>query len=208
MLSPRAMVRDGEASLAEPRKGGAASPASAPTRCPSAELLDFGGATGADAREGSRGAPVLPEGGEEPVLLEQALLPAPQILPAPQTTRSMPAAPAPRAAPVRRLRSESYWEQQRAAAALQPRCSPWEVGVRERRLVAEEGCLEPAAAAAPAAGSAAGIPRGWAGAAARELRRGAHGPAAPAAPPAMPPRSPSAARLTALRSHGRSYHPA
>ncbi|CAK0859950.1 unnamed protein product [Prorocentrum cordatum] len=72
------MVRDGEASLAEPRKGGAASPASAPTRCPSAELLDFGGATGADAREGSRGAPVLPEGGEEPVLLEQALLLASQ----------------------------------------------------------------------------------------------------------------------------------
>ncbi|CAK0843673.1 unnamed protein product [Prorocentrum cordatum] len=203
MLSPRAMARDGEGSRAEPRKGGAASIASASTRCPSAELLAFGDAADADAREGSRGAPVLPEGGDETVLLERALWAAPQSLPAPQTTRRVPAAPAPRGAPPRRLRSEAYWEQQRAAAALRPRCSPWEVGARERRQAAEEGRREPAAA-----GGAAGVPRGWAGAAARGLRRGALRPAAPAAPLAMPPRSPSAARRAALRSQGRWYHPA
>ncbi|CAK0837486.1 unnamed protein product [Prorocentrum cordatum] len=211
MISPRAMARDGEGSRAEPRKGGAASIASAPTRCPSAELLAFGDTADADAREGSRGGSVLPEGGDETVLLERALRAAPQSLPAPQTTRRVPAAPAPRGAPPRRLRSEAYWEQQRAAAALRPRCSPWEVGARERRQAAEEGRREPAAAAAPAApaaGGAAGVPRGWAGAAARGLRRGALRPAAPAAPPAMPPRSPSAARRAALRSQGRWYHPA
>jgi len=121
--------------------------------------------------------------------------------------------PAPRVAPLRRLRSEAFWEQ-KVAAARRPACSPWELGVKQRRpCLDERGCLGPAAVAALAEGGAegegaAGSPRSWAGAVSKELRRGARRPVAPLAPPlAPPPGSPSAALGAALRSRGRSYRP-
>ncbi|CAK0877231.1 unnamed protein product [Prorocentrum cordatum] len=102
-----------------------------------------------------------------------------------------PAMPPPRAAPLR-LRSQAFWEQ-KAAAARRSACSPWELGVKQRRpCLDERGCLGPAAVAALAAEGAegegaAGSPRSLAGALSREIRRGALGPVAPLAPPPAPP---------------------
>ncbi|CAK0846470.1 unnamed protein product [Prorocentrum cordatum] len=98
------------------------------------------------------------------------------------------AMPASRVAPLRRLRSEAFWEQ-KAAAVQRPACSPWEVGVRQRRpCLDERDCFGPPAVATPAAegtegDGAGGSPKSWAGAISRELRRGARRPVAAAAPP-------------------------
>jgi len=197
MLSPRAMFQEGEAVLAEQGKGEAVRPesdwpSSAPTRCPTSELLAFDDDQDADVHKESWGTTA--RWSDELALLETA------------SWRS--AMPAPRDAPLRRLRSEAFWEQ-KAAAARRPECSPWELGVRQRRpCLGESDFLEPAAVATPAAQGAdgegaGGSPRSWAGAISRELRRGACGPVAPQV---SPPGSPSAALGAALRSRSRSYH--
>ncbi|CAK0880815.1 unnamed protein product [Prorocentrum cordatum] len=212
MLSPRAMFQEVEADLAEQWKCKAVRPetkwlSSAPTRCPTSELLAFSDDQGADAHKESWGATALPGGGEEPALLETALLEAVSF--GDGQAQLGPAMPAPTVAPLRRLRSEAFWEQ-RAAASWRPPCSPWEAGVRQRRPCLDaRGCLAPDAVATPAAEGAegegaAGSPRRWAGAVSRELRRGARGRVAPPAPPRG---SPLAAPGAALRSRGRSYHP-
>jgi len=212
MLSPRAMLQEGEAVLAEQGKGKAVRPesdwpSSAPTRCPTSELLAFDDDQDADVHHGSWGATA--HRSDEPAPLEKALMEAVRSVGQRPWRRS--AMPAPREAPLRRLRSEAFWEQ-RAAAAQRPACSPWELGVRQRRPCLEgSDVLGPAAVAPPAAAEgasgegAAGSPRRWAGAVSRELRRGARGPVAP---PAPAPGSPSAALGAALRSRCRSYHPA
>ncbi|CAK0883635.1 unnamed protein product [Prorocentrum cordatum] len=214
MLSPRAVFQGVEAGLAEQWKCKAVRPetnwlSSAPTRCPTSELLAFSDDQGADAHKESWGATALPRDGDEPAFLETALLEA--VSSGDGQPKMGSAVPAPAVAPLRRLRSEAFWEQ-KAAASRRPPCSPWEVGVRQRRpCLAERDGLGSAAVAAPAAQGAegegaAGSPRArsWAGAVSRELRRGARGPVAP---PAPPPGSPSAALGAALRSRGRSYHP-
>ncbi|CAK0856836.1 unnamed protein product [Prorocentrum cordatum] len=213
MLSPRAMFQEGEAALAEHGKDKAVRPeldilSSAPTRCPTSELLAFGDDQDADSRKESRGATALPRDGDEPALLQTAPLEA--VLFGDGHHQIGSAMPAPRVAPLRRLRSEAFWEQKAAAARL-PARSPWELGVRQRRpcLDERESC-GPAAVATPAAEGAevegaVGSSRSWAGAVSRELRRGARGPVAL---PAPSPWSPSAALGAALRSRGRSYHPA
>ncbi|CAK0878592.1 unnamed protein product [Prorocentrum cordatum] len=222
------MFHEGQAALAEQGQGKAVrhescGPSSAPTRCPTAEFHPFVDDPDADAHEESWGATALPRDGDE-LELEAALLDA--VLPGGGRPQRGSAVPAPRAAPVRRLRSEAFWAQEAAAAARRPTCSPWEVGVRRRRpCLDEEGCLGPAAAATPAAegagaaaattpaaggdesrGGAAGCPRSWAGAVARELRRAARGPVAPPAPPPGP--ASAQALGAALRLRGRSYRPA
>ncbi|CAK0829733.1 unnamed protein product [Prorocentrum cordatum] len=220
-----------EAALAEQRKGKVVAHesyelSSAPTRCPTAELLSFVDDLDADAHKESWGATALPRDGDEPEL-ETALPEA--VLSGGRRPRRGSAVPAPREAPVRRLRSAAYWEQKAAAAAQRLACSPWEVGARQRRpCLDEEGRLGPAeavalaaegaraaAATTPAAGGAeggggaAGNPRSWAGAISRELLRAARGHFAPPAPPAPPLGPPPAQPLgTALRLCGRSYHPA
>mmetsp|Transcript_45778 Transcript_45778/g.118830 ORF Transcript_45778/g.118830 Transcript_45778/m.118830 type:complete len:225 (-) Transcript_45778:62-736(-) len=193
------MFHEGQAALAEQGQGKAVrhescGPSSAPTRCPTAEFHPFVDDPDADAHEESWGATALPRDGDE-LELEAALLDA--VLPGGGRPQRGSAVPAPRAAPVRRLRSEAFWAQEAAAAARRPTCSPWEVGVRRRRpCLDEEGCLGPAAAATPAAegaesdGPAAiamqsaegaegegadGSHRTMAGAISRELRRGARG---------------------------------
>ncbi|CAK0882364.1 unnamed protein product [Prorocentrum cordatum] len=151
---------------------------SAPTRCPTAELLAFGDGHDAGAHaESPKDASDLPEHGGGAALLEAA---PPEAAPrGDQRPGRRSAAPTPKEAPLRRLRSEAYWEQ-KAAAALQPARSPWELGVRPRRPCHDEdGGLLRAAEARPAAegaagGGAAGSPRSWAGAVSRELRRAVH----------------------------------
>ncbi|CAK0829833.1 unnamed protein product [Prorocentrum cordatum] len=214
MLSPRAMFQEVEAD-AEQWKCKAVRPetnwlSSAPTRCPTSELLAFSDDQDADAHKESWGAIALPMDGDEPALLETGLLEAVSFGGGRRQMGS--AMPAPTVAPLRRLRSEAFWKQ-KAAASRRPPCSPWEAGARQRRpCLDERDGLGPAAVAAPATKGAdgegaAGSPRtrSWAGAVSRELRRGARGPVAP---PASPPGSPSAALGAALRSRGRSYHPA
>ncbi|CAK0827024.1 unnamed protein product, partial [Prorocentrum cordatum] len=233
MLSPRARLQDMEGPLAAQGTGKVECfrprvPSSAPTRCPTADLLTLDDDQDADAHQEDWGVAALSRGGDEPALLKTAPF---ETVPVrgerPGRGSAMPATPS------RRLLSEAYWEL-KAAAAQRLACSPWEVGVRQRcPRVDEGGCLGPAAAAPPAAegaegegpaaaeppaagtaegGGAEGGPRSWAGAISRELRRRALVPVvAPLAPPpAAPPRSPSAAAAVgaALRSRGRSYHPA
>ncbi|CAK0803532.1 unnamed protein product [Prorocentrum cordatum] len=209
MLGPRAKCREGEAALAEQRDGKRARAdsdrlSSAPTRCPTSELPAFGDDQDADAHKESWGAAAVPRDGDELALLGTAFI---QAVPSRDGRPRMGVAmPAPRVAPLRRLRSEAFWEQQ-AAAARRSVCSPWEFGVRQRRpCLDERDCLRPAAVAAPEEEGAGGAgaarcPRSWAGAVSRELRRGARGSGETAAPP---PGSPSAAFGAALRLSGRS----
>ncbi|CAK0837936.1 unnamed protein product [Prorocentrum cordatum] len=222
MSSPRAMLHEVEATLAEQGKEKSCGLSSAPTRCPTAEISSFVDDWDSAANEESWGATALPRAGDEPEL-ETAL---PEAVLSGGWRPQGSAVPAPRNAPVRRLRSEAYWEQKAAAAAQQPTCSPWEVGVRQRRpCLDEEGCLGPAATVTPAAdgaraaaattpaagganggAGAAGGPKSWAGAIARELRRSARGPVAPPAPPPGPPPAQPPGAAWTLR--GQSHHPA
>ncbi|CAK0894736.1 unnamed protein product [Prorocentrum cordatum] len=226
MFTARALSQETEAPLAEQGKGKAVNPdlyaSSAPTRCPTAELPPFDDDQDDDAHEESRGVTARQKDGDEPALLEAA--PFETVPLGGRRPRRGPAMPAPKGAPLRRLRSEAYWAQ-RAAAAQRPARSRWELGVRRRRpCFGEEGCLGPAAAPAPAAEGAAGAgpaapaspaagaaegadgsPKSWAGAISRELRRGALVPVPPPVPPLAAPPGPLGA---ALRSRGRSYHPA
>ncbi|CAK0872175.1 unnamed protein product [Prorocentrum cordatum] len=191
MLSPRAMFPEGEAALAEHGKDKAVRPeldilSSAPTRCPTSELLAFGDDQDADARKESRGATALPRDGDEPALLQMAPLEA--VLFGDGHHHIGSAMSAPRVAPLRRLRSEAFWEQKAAAARL-PARSPWELGVRQRRpcLDERESC-GPAAVATPAAEGAevegaVGSSRSWAGAVSREFARGRSEVAWPVVPP-------------------------
>ncbi|CAK0792195.1 unnamed protein product [Prorocentrum cordatum] len=76
MVNPRAMFQEVEAALTEQWKGKVARPeldwlSSAPTRCPTPELLAFGDDQDADAHKESSSA--LPRDGDEPALLEMAL---------------------------------------------------------------------------------------------------------------------------------------
>ncbi|CAK0804857.1 unnamed protein product [Prorocentrum cordatum] len=191
MLSPRAGLQEGEAAPAEQRKGKGVRPdsewlSSAPTRCPTSELLAVGEDRGANVHDETWGATALPRDDGEPALFEATLLQALRFGSGrPQMQSAMPAS---RMAPLRRLRSEAFWEQ-KAAAVWRPACSPWEVGVRQRRLCLDErDCFGPAAVATPAAegaegDGACGSPKSWAGAISKELRRGARRPVATAAPP-------------------------
>lgn len=204
MLSAPAMIQVGEAALAEPAKFHMGRPSSlaglssAPTQCPSSELLTFDDWDSA----------ALPKGGDELALLDPALLEPALLEPVVYPPRNWRAAPAPKEAPLRRLRSEAYWGQ-KAADSQKPRCSPCKVGVRQRSTYLEEDEEEdlPVAAAAPtpaaedAAGGcegATGGPKSLAGAISRELRRGARGAPSPAPP--LRPRAPAAA---APKSRGR-----
>jgi len=172
MLSPRTTFQDGEAALAKPGKTEAACPepnglSSAPTQCPTAEQLpvfdddrDAEAHDGSwDATAGSWDATALTKIDDEPALLEpalleQALLELALLEPARRPGSGSAIRP-PKEAPLRRLRSEAYWEQ-KAAAARRSRKSPWEAGVRQRRPGLEEGCLGLEAAATLAAGGPAG----------------------------------------------------
>ncbi|CAK0898400.1 unnamed protein product [Prorocentrum cordatum] len=202
-----AMLPEFAAAFSEHGKGTAVRPepdgfSSAPTRCPTPELLASGDGHDASAHAESPGAAALPRHGAEAALLG-----------GPRRRRGS-AAPAPREASLRRLRSEAYWEQI-ATAARPPARSPWDLGVRQRRTGHDEGGhpraggghAARAADGAAGGGGPAGNPGSWAGAVSRELRRAARGPSAvPAIPPAPPPAPPSAASGAALRSRGRSYH--
>ncbi|CAK0911546.1 unnamed protein product, partial [Prorocentrum cordatum] len=191
MLSPRASLQEGKAAFAEQKKGKRVRSnsdwlSSAPTRCPTTELLAFGDDQDADVHKESWGTTALPRDGDEPALFETTLL---QAVPfgkgRPQMWCAMPA---PKVAPLRRLRSEAFWER-KAAAIRRPACSPWEVGVRQcRPCLDERDCFGPAAVVGPAAAGAegdgaGGSPNSWAGAISRELRRGARGPVATTARP-------------------------
>mmetsp|Transcript_49553 Transcript_49553/g.128565 ORF Transcript_49553/g.128565 Transcript_49553/m.128565 type:complete len:191 (+) Transcript_49553:92-664(+) len=145
MLSPRAMLQEGEAVLAEQGKGEAVRPesdwpSSAPTRCPTSELVAFDDDQDADVHKGSWGATA--HRSDEPAPLEKALMEAVRSVGQRPWRRS--AMPAPREAPLRRLRSEAFWEQ-KAAAARRPECSPWELGVRQRRPCLGDESLAPTA---------------------------------------------------------------
>ncbi|CAK0848194.1 unnamed protein product [Prorocentrum cordatum] len=192
-----AMFQDGDAAFADPIKGKTARPSSPgesslPTRCPSSELLIC------DRCDDDHGhdTTVPQKGGDEPVLLEQVLL-EPVMYP----PRRWPAMAAQKEAPLRRLRSEAYWEQQ-AALGQRPRGTPWGAGVGQRSACFEEGLPGAAAAAVPAPEAAEGGGEGaaegcaaegaacWAGAISRALRRGVRGPAqGPRAPAAAAPPS-------------------
>ncbi|CAK0880061.1 unnamed protein product [Prorocentrum cordatum] len=193
MFTARALSQETEAPLSEQEKGKVSNPdryaSSALTRCPTAELPPFDD-QGDDAHEESWGAAALQKDGDAPALLE--LAPFETVPLRGHRPRRGSAMPASEEAPLRRLRSEAYWEQ-RAAVARRPAGSRWELGVRKRRqCLDEEGCLGPAAAPTPAAegaagaGAAAAAPpaagaaegkgaegglKSWAGAISRELRR-------------------------------------
>ncbi|CAK0870648.1 unnamed protein product [Prorocentrum cordatum] len=153
--------------------GSPATESSVPTRCPSAELLTF------DPLDDDHDAPAPQQGGDEPALLGPAL-PEPA---AHSGRRWSGMAAAQREAPLQRLRSEAYWELQ-TASRQRTRRAPWEMGVRRRSALSEEGLRGTAAAAAPAPEDAEGGGEGaaegarcWAGAISRELRRRVRGPA-------------------------------
>jgi len=189
-----AMFQDGDAAFADPIKGKTARPSSPagessfPTRCPSSELLicdrcddDHGHDTTAPQK-----------GGDEPALLGPALL-EPVVYPG-RGWSAMAAAQ--KEAPLRRLRSEAYWEL-KTAPRQRTRCAPWEMGIRQRSALFEEDLRGAAAAAMPAPEDAEGGGEGaaegatcWAGAISRELRRRVRGPAPrPRASVAAPPTS-------------------
>ncbi|CAK0852849.1 unnamed protein product [Prorocentrum cordatum] len=109
-------------------------------------------------------------------------------------SRRWPAMPAQKQAPLRRLPSEAYWEQQ-TTFGQRTRCTPWETGVRQRSASFEEDLPGTAAAATPAPEDAEGGCEGaaetatcWAGAISRVLRRAVRGRAPrPRAPAVAPP---------------------
>jgi len=187
-----ATFQDGEAAFANPIKSKTALPNSPgensfPTRCPSSELLTFDRCDG----DHDRDTAVPQKGGDEPEPLEQAFLEPVKYPP-----RRWAAMAAQKEAPLRRLRSEAYWEQQ-AALGQRTRCTPWGTGVGQRSAFFEESLPGTAAAAVPAPEDAEGGGDGaaegamcWAGAISRELRRRVRGPAPrPRASVAAPPTS-------------------
>ncbi|CAK0826540.1 unnamed protein product [Prorocentrum cordatum] len=151
MLSPRAMSQGEEAAPVENGTGKAAHPessglSSARTQCsaPDLLLLDFSDGEDAVAHEKSWGCTAPPRDGSEPAPFRAALREAVPLGDRRPSRRGGPAVPAPGGAPLKRLRSEAFWEQ-RAAAARRPRCSPWEPGARQRRPCLEAESLAPAA---------------------------------------------------------------
>ncbi|CAK0836247.1 unnamed protein product [Prorocentrum cordatum] len=173
----------GDVVFAEPIKDKMARPGSqateslVPTRCPSTELLTFG------RIDDDHDATAPQKGGDEPALLEPVVYPG-------RGWSAMAAAQ--KEAPLRRLRSEAYWEL-KAASRQRTRCAPWEMGIRQRSALFEEDLRGTAAAAMPAPEDAEGAAEGatcWAGAISRELRRRVRGPAPrPRASAAAPPTS-------------------
>ncbi|CAK0825429.1 unnamed protein product [Prorocentrum cordatum] len=192
-----ATFQDGEAAFANPIKSKTALPNSPgensfPTRCPSSELLTFDRCD----HDHDHDTTAPQKGGDELELLEQVFLEPVMYLP-----RRWPAMAAQKEAPLRRLRSEAYWEQQ-TTLGQRTRCTPWGTGVRQRSATSEEDFPGTAAAAVPALEAAAGGGEGaaeggaaegaacWAGAISRVLRRRVRGPAPrPRAPAAAPPPS-------------------